>query len=364
MLYLIPFILFLVSFGELIKSVKAIKEFSPYHYGNYIESLASFNVGTHRQPATNSTAADMHIYIVSPNCTIDTSMPIFYFFTAFAGKVPSVFYNEFLRHIASHGVVVVSMDSNEVDKKVSFQKDKANELIQLMDWFSEDNQLTNLLSDNQILNVQPDYTKIFLGGHSAGGHTVTQVLDFGCNNVGGLILIDPVDGLTPFNYSTGIENYASVIHPPRLVNFRVPLLHIDNALDPVNPFPMDPTYPPCAPAEMSNDRFFDAWRAPAWQINATYFGHMDFVDIKAINKLNNVFDFACAGNKTADNREYISLVGGGVVAFIDMIYNKQTSSEVYLIDAKLMPTPVTLRQNMNGFVLPLAEDCVHLGRST
>ena len=89
---------------------------------------------------------------------------------------------------------------------------------------------------------------------------------------------------------------------------------------------------------------------------------MDFVDMMGLNKLNNVFDMACAGNKTASNREYISLVGGGVVAFMDMLYNKQTSSEVYLTDDDLMPTTVTLRQNMNGLEAPFAGGYTHLGR--
>lgn len=350
----------LVTLLYFIKSVQSIDELSPYRYGKYLESLTSFDLGSHRKLDSDT---NMHVYIVAPNCTEDTKMPIFYFYTAFAGKVPSLFYNEFLRHIASHGIVTVSMDSDKVDRSVSFQKDKANELIDAMDWFSADNKLSDLLTDNLIYHVQPDYAKVFLGGHSAGGHTVTQVLSFGCFNVGGLILIDPVDGLSPFNYSAAIENFASVIHPPRLVDFRVPLLHIDNALDPVSPFPDDPDYPPCAPAAMSNDRFFDAWRGPAWQINATYFGHMDFVDIKGLNKLNKVFDLTCAGNQTADNREYISLVAGGVVGFVDMLYNQQPLSEMYLTKADLMPTAVTLRQNMNGFVPPFADACIHLGRS-
>lgn len=41
------------------------------------------------------------------------------------------------------------------------------------------------------------------------------------------------------------------------------------------PFINTALYPPCAPEDMSNDRFSDAWRGPVWQINATYYGHMD-----------------------------------------------------------------------------------------
>ena len=37
-------------------------------------------------------------------------------------------------------------------------------------------------------------------------------------------------------------------------------------------------YPACAPADLSNDRFYNAFYAPRWQINATQYGHGDFLD--------------------------------------------------------------------------------------
>jgi len=95
--------LFVSSLMMTLLSVQAVimeEEASPYHYGNYVESLVSFNIGTHRIPSNMDNSTSMHVYVVAPNCTTDTTLPIFYFYTAFAGKVPSQMYNEFLRHIA------------------------------------------------------------------------------------------------------------------------------------------------------------------------------------------------------------------------------------------------------------------------
>ena len=36
--------------------------------------------------------------------------------------------------------------------------------------------------------------------------------------------------------------------------------------------------PPCAPDELSNNRFWDALNGRAWFNNATLFGHVDFLD--------------------------------------------------------------------------------------
>lgn len=81
---------------------------SPYLKGRYYESLVEINIGNHTTPNED---AEVHIFIVTPNITTGISVttqlyaPTFYFWTAFAGKVPSVFYTELFNHIASHGII-------------------------------------------------------------------------------------------------------------------------------------------------------------------------------------------------------------------------------------------------------------------
>lgn len=83
-----------------------------------------------------------------------------------------------------------------------------------------------LLDQNGVKGTIVDFSRLVLSGHSAGGHTVTQLLSDGCNSVQALVLLDPVDGLAPWVVFEKITEISSVIHPPKKVNFAIPLLHI------------------------------------------------------------------------------------------------------------------------------------------
>jgi hypothetical protein len=323
----------------------------PYQLGEYADSLLDVNYGNHSTPGDG---AAVHIYIISPAHALE-SLPIFYFFTAFAGKVPAPMYKNYFDHIASHGILVIGMDNKDAQMKPNFQVDLANNVLHTMQWL-EDGNLQNLLISNGISSV-PDFSKVMLGGHSAGGHTVTQLIKSGCSGVTSLVLVDPVDGLSPWGLFKKISEYSSVIHPPAKVSFEIPLLHLDNLMDPLSPFPDLPQYPPCAPQALANDRFFDAWRGPAWQINATFWGHMDIVNAGEVGAINKLFDLFCVGNTTASNTEYVSLTAGATVAFNRMLYSGDDAWRVYLEDPSLMPTEVTLKQKAHGFSPPYVPFC-------
>jgi hypothetical protein len=324
---------------------------NPYQPGEYADSLLDINYGNHSTPGDGAT---VHLYIVSPAHALE-SLPIFYFFTAFAGKIPAPMYKNYFDHIASHGILVIGMDNKDAQMKPNFQVDLANNVLATMQWLQDGN-LQNLLISNGISSV-PNFDKIQIGGHSAGGHTVTQLIKSGCSGVTSIVLVDPVDGLSPFVFFKKISEFSSVVHPPARVPFEIPLLHLENLMDPLSPFPAYPQYPPCAPQAMANDRFFDAWRGPAWQINATFWGHMDIVNAGDQGVINKLFDVVCAGNKTASNAEYISLTAGATVAFNRMLYSGDDAWRVYLEDPSLMPTEVILKQNSHGFAPPYVPFC-------
>lgn len=324
---------------------------NPYELGEYQDTLVDISYGNHSTPGSG---VNVHIYILSPKDAA-TPLPVYYFFTAFAGKVPSPMYKNYFAHIASHGIIVVGMDSKDAQMAPNFQVNLANNVLGAIEWLQDGN-LQNFFNENGISTV-PDFTKNMLGGHSAGGHTVTQLIKSGCSGITSLVLVDPVDGLSPWAIFEKISEYSSVIHPPAKVPFEIPLLHLDNLMDPLSPFPDLPQYPPCAPVSLSNDRFFNAWRGPAWQINATYWGHMDIVNAGDANVINKLFDIFCVGNSTVSNAEYISLTGGATVAFNKMLYSGDDSARSYLEDPSLMPTAVLLRQKLQGFSPPYLPYC-------
>mmetsp|Transcript_19439 Transcript_19439/g.20159 ORF Transcript_19439/g.20159 Transcript_19439/m.20159 type:complete len:345 (+) Transcript_19439:100-1134(+) len=334
-------------------SIFSVFSSNPYETGPYLSSLVDINYGNH---STYGDGVGVHIFIVTPK-NADKTLPVYFFFTAFAGKVPAPMYRNYFNHVASHGIIVVGMDNKDAEVKPNFQVELASTVLQAIEWLQDGN-MVNLFTQNDITTV-PDFTKNMLGGHSAGGHTVTQLIKSGCNSITSLVLVDPVDGLSPWGLFKKISEYSSVIHPPAKVTFEIPLLHLDNLMDPLSPFPQQPQYPACAPETLSNDRFFDAWRGPSWQINATYYGHMDIVNGGEINQLNKIFDLFCVGNTTSSNAEYIQLTGGATVAFNQMLYSGDDSYRVYLEDASTMPTEVILKNNNHGYTAPFQPFCTN-----
>jgi hypothetical protein len=327
---------------------------NPYQLGEYKDSLVDINYGNH---STAGDGVSVHIYIVTPK-EATKSLPIYYFFTAFAGKVPAPMYKNYFDHIASHGIIVVGMDNKDAQMKPNFQVDLANNVLEAINWLRDGN-LQQLFVEDGISTVA-DFSKSMLGGHSAGGHTVTQLIKSGCSGITSLVLVDPVDGLSPWAIFKKVSEFSSVIHPPVKVPFQIPLLHLDNLMDPLSPFPDIPQYPACAPEPLANDRFFDAWRGPAWQINATYWGHMDIVNAGDAGVINKLFDLFCVGNTTASNAEYISLTGGATVAFNRMLYAGDEDARAYLEDPSLMPTEVILKQTRHGYAPPYVPFCENL----
>ena len=64
---------------------------------------------------------------------------------------------------------------------------------------------------------------LILGGHSAGCHVaVRRILSSGCGAVGGVLLLDPVDGADPW----GLRK-EFVISPPNPLRFSTPALHLE-----------------------------------------------------------------------------------------------------------------------------------------
>ena len=121
-------------------------------------------------------------------------------------------------------------------------------------------------------SVRPDFKTngLTLMSHSAGGHVVCLYLEKNCGNVRSLIMLDPVDGYDPFGI---INDY--VTNPPNKLSFQIPTLIVSSELSAIAPSFL---IPPCAPANISNMRFFNALSGPTWYLNFTAYGHADLLD--------------------------------------------------------------------------------------
>merc|ERR1712159_228879 len=125
---------------------------------------------------------------------------------------------------------------------------------------------------SQKIEAVPDIlNRTAVMGQSAGNHVGGEALSVACSVAKAFVMIDPVDGYDPYR----IVKSQDLIKPGAKVNFTIPALLLDNGLDPkaANRFE-----PPCAPPAVSNDHFYNAWRGPIWNINATAYGHTDCTD--------------------------------------------------------------------------------------
>ena len=120
--------------------------------------------------------------------------------------------------------------------------------------------------------LELDFDNIIIAGHSSGAHVEVEFLKHYCDTVKAQILFSPVDGVDPFGF---VQDYC--ITPGERLNFEMPTLVIPAGLDQV-PGSSLPLWPACAPEKLSNLRFWNALNGNAWFINATSYGHIDFLE--------------------------------------------------------------------------------------
>lgn len=240
---------------------------------------------------------------------------------------PATQYGAVLEAVASHGLVAVGLGW-KLSSVIGLNYTRlARHLGGALDYVR--GALGEDLARQQVKPLAgPRTDTVLLGAHSIGNHvTVRRLTSFGCSGVGGVVLVDPVDGADPY----GIIK-EEVIHPPALVDFVTPALHIETGLDPRHKSWL---LPACAPAAMSNSRFFNAWRGPIWQLNATAFGHNDVTD--------SAWKGPCPSyDGDADVRaRYRRTVAGALAAFSRALFGPAEAAGTALAALNgTLPTPV------------------------
>lgn len=277
--------------------------------------------------------------------------PTIYFVPGITGVIPADLYWDLLERISSHGFVVVGIWTLTELPTSQIKPD----WLRRVDHWLQDHLADKLAADGFNPGLVLDFTKIFLMTHSSGAHVIVNFLksDYGCDNINGLILFSPVDGLDPFGF---LDYYC--ITPGEKLNFETPTMVISVGYDNVPGIGEEGSfYPPCAPDNMSNLRFWDAINGEAWLINATEYGHGDllieFLSDDVIGLLR-----SCSPG-VGNIPIYHSFIAGEVVAFIKGVEGDCEMLK-YLEDPSLMPVPAeTQRQHGDELICQRGGFCVH-----
>jgi len=266
--------------------------------------------------------------------------PTLAFASAFGMNFPARFYDKLFSRLASHGVVIAAVSKfNDPDYPTL-----ARDMAAAVDWMAANHSsaIQKQVGCGALADVGG---RLLVGGHSAGNHIATRMLEDGCGLAKAAVLLDPVDGVDPYGF---VKQYA--IHPPAKVNFTIPALHVETGNDPV---PASPLVPACAPANMSNSRFYNAWRGPIWQVNATDFGHLDVCDPGAYRWAASPI---CKQESGLDFDQYRNTVAGLIRAFIAVVFDGDTGMRAVLEDPAQIPLKVVLQHDFHE--LPIQPGCV------
>jgi hypothetical protein len=148
-----------------------------------------------------------------------------------------------------------------------------------------------------------------------------HLVNYKCSAFGGMVMNSPVDGADPFGINDGEEFFVT----PELgsrdkIEVVLPALIIKGTLDPIASLGV-----PCAPPDMSNERFYEAWQGPSWFLKVEGVGHLDMCsDVSG-------YEGTCgSSDNSALNAAFQVLSAGKMAAFINLLVRKDASGLTFL----------------------------------
>lgn len=257
------------------------------------------------------------------------SFPVIWFATGFGGTVHISEYHSLIQRIVAKGYIVAGL-YHAIPHWPQYLRD-GHYMHRIMKWGQHN---LSIWMANQKLTAVPDFNRCAVMGQSSGNHIAGQAITDGCSSAKAFVMIDPVDGLDPFR----VVKTEDLIKPGDKVKFDIPALLIDNGLDPLT---VGHLFPPCAPASVSNDHFYNAWRGPIWNINATAYGHTDCADILHSGDL-------CPTNPHSDKDLYKDMLAHAIDVFLGGLFNDSPEQLSLLEDPSHWKVDVVLKHDLKG----------------
>jgi len=267
------------------------------------------------------------------NC-ITGKFPIIFFVTGFGASVPATLYSDLLTQIVQQGFIVVGLSRLGVPNYPM----EGGRLLDVLEW-AQAGHLEEMMAMHNFTAIPDILERAAVMGQSAGNHVVGEALVSNCSVVKAFVMIDPVDGFDPF----GVDHKQDLITPGIMLNFTTPGLLIDNGLDPKK---LNRLFPACAPANMSNDKFYNAWPGPIWNINATAYGHIDCLNDGAASSVAKYF--VCPSNSKTNKASYRSMIADAAATFLSALFQSKPDQLKLLEDPSHFSIDVVLKYDLKG----------------
>ncbi|KAL1556316.1 chlorophyllase [Salvia divinorum] len=205
-------------------------------------------------------------------------------------------YSQLLRHIASHGYILVAPKLYQW--LVICKKDETKTAANVTKWLPEG------LEACLAKDVKPDLSKTAVMGHSRGGRTAFALALGHHHAFKALVGLDPVAGPTP---PTWVEPRI-LSHVPRSLDVGMPVAVVGTGLG--SRGKGGGLIPPLAPDGCNHSEFFNESRPPCCYFLAKEYGHCDVLDDEGLG-----LGMACRSGKGCKEKMRRG-VGGVVVSFL------------------------------------------------
>jgi len=171
-------------------------------------------------------------------------------------------YETILRHLASHGFVVVAPQMYREGCYFCAPPPalEAAEGLILLGW------IRRRLSD--FVPAAADMQPVGIAGHSRGGQIAFRMALAAGDRIAAVAGVDPVDGLEMFAQTKITDSPFALDTPAYILGTGLGPVMPDNAV-----FPLA-----CAPADIGHAAFYAVCGGPAWHAVATEYGHADMLD--------------------------------------------------------------------------------------
>ncbi|GAB2275363.1 hypothetical protein Dimus_010122 [Dionaea muscipula] len=296
---------------------------SVFEYGNY-KTVVLFKGSQDDDSSSSSSPPPKPLLIGTPSEGGD--FPVLLLLHGFMMK--HTFYSQLIRHIASHGFIVVApqlytLASTDATGDI-------NAAAAITDWLAKGS-LEDLLPSN----VHPMLEKVALSGHSRGGKAAFALalskVASSALKLSALIGIDPVDGST-----SGQSTPPVLTGVPDSLNLDgMPVMVIGSGLGATK---KNLVTCPCAPKGVNHDNFYKECQAPAWYFLVKDYGHMDMLDDETKGITGMMTSMMCKNGKSREPmRKFVS---GVLVAFLRAYLMGDDSDLIAIRDGEEVEIPV------------------------
>eukprot|EP00928_Gymnodinium_smaydae_P011326 TRINITY_DN14194_c0_g3_i1.p1 TRINITY_DN14194_c0_g3~~TRINITY_DN14194_c0_g3_i1.p1 ORF type:complete len:357 (-),score=30.71 TRINITY_DN14194_c0_g3_i1:59-1129(-) len=278
---------------------------------------------------------DIYAPLVQGACA-HGNFPVVFFVTGFGANVPASLYSDLLLQLVQRGFIIVGMH------RVGYPKYHLEglKLLDVLDW-AQAGLLRELMSQHELAAIPDVIDRTAVMAQSSGNHIIGEALVTNCSLVKAFVMIDPVDGVDPFGFDTS----HNLITPGEMLGFTIPGLLLNNGLDPQK---LNFLYPPCAPPALSNDRFYNAWRGPIWNINATAYGHVDCFNDGDATSFSHL---VCPANSRGDKKKYRAMLADAANTFLSGVFERSAEKLRLLEDPSRFDVDVIMKHSLKGLSL-------------